>query len=125
MTTANKNQLQTFLFSTAGVVVMLVILLAIYVIAGAVKARVDLTQERLYTLSPGTKKILEKVRKSDTPIQINFYCTQDSKEMPVQLKTYAQRVEEVLEEYHKAAKGNIEIKKFDPKPDTEAEDSAN
>jgi ABC-type uncharacterized transport system involved in gliding motility auxiliary subunit len=125
MTTANKNQLQTFLFSTAGVGVMLVILLALYVIAGTFKHRVDLTQEKLYTLSAGTKAILEKVRKSDTPIQIHFYCTQDSKEMPVQLKTYAQRVEELLGEYRKAAKGNIEIKKFDPKPDTEAEDSAN
>jgi ABC-type uncharacterized transport system involved in gliding motility auxiliary subunit len=125
MTTANKNQLQTFLFSAAGVVVMLVILVAIYVVVGAFKARIDLTEEKLYTLSPGTKAILEKVRNSDTPIQINFYCTQDSKEMPVQLKTYAQRVEELLEEYRKAAGGNIEIKKFDPKPDTEAEDSAN
>ncbi len=125
MTTSNKNQVQSFLFSTAGVVVMLVILVAVYIITGVVKVRMDLTQERLYTLSTGTKAILEKLAKSETPVQINFYCTQDSKDMPVQLKTYGQRVEELLEEYRKASRGNIEVKKFDPKPDTEAEDSAN
>jgi ABC-type uncharacterized transport system involved in gliding motility auxiliary subunit len=125
MTTANKNQFQTYLFSTVGVGIMLVILAALYIIAGAFKVRVDLTAEKLYTLSPGTKAILDKVGKSDTPIQINFYCTQDSKEMPVVLKTYAQRVEELLNEYRKNSRGNIEIKKFNPKPDTEAEDSAN
>lgn len=125
MTPANKNQLQSLLFSAVGVLIMFVILVALYIISGVTKIRIDLTEEKLYTLSPGTRAILEKVRKSDTPIQINFYCTQDSKEMPVALKTYAQRVEELLDEYRKAAGGKIEIKKFDPKPDTEAEDSAN
>lgn len=125
MTKANKSQTQTFLYSTVGVAVMAVILVAVYIISGVVKARLDLTHENLYTLSPGTKTILDKVRNSDTPVQINFYSTQSSKEMPVELKTYAQRVEELLGEYRKAADGKIEIKKFDPKPDTEAEDSAN
>jgi len=103
---------------------MLVILVAVYAIVGALRIRVDLTQEKIYTLSSGTRAILDKVAKSETPLQINFYCTQDSKDMPVMLKTYAQRVEELLEEYRKASRGTIEIKKFDPRPDTEAEDSA-
>jgi len=85
MNSANKKQLQSFLFSTAGVAVMFVTLIAVYIIAGVVKVRLDLTQERLYTLSNGTRAILEKVAKSDTPVLINYYCTQDSKEMPVQV----------------------------------------
>src|SRR5437764_3499022 len=116
-----KKQLETFLFSAAGVAVMFLILVAVYVIAGVFKARFDLTQEKLYTLSPGTKAILKKL---DTPVEIRFYCTQDSKDMPVQLKTYAERVEDLLSEYAKNSHGNIHIKKLDPKPDPDAEDSA-
>jgi ABC-type uncharacterized transport system involved in gliding motility auxiliary subunit len=117
-----KKQLETFLFSAAGVAVMFVIVVAIYVISGVVKARFDLTEEKLYTLSPGTKAILSKL---DTPVEIRFYCTQDSKEMPMQLKTYAERVEDLLNEYQKNARGKIVLRKLDPKPDSDAEDSAN
>lgn len=117
-----KNQLEQLLFSVAGVIAMFVILVALYVIAGAVKVRLDLTEEKVYTLSPGTKAILKKL---DTPVEIRFYYTHDSREMPVQLKTFAQRVEDLLNEYRKVSKGNIEIKKFDPRPDTDAEDAAN
>ncbi|MFO1501945.1 MAG: Gldg family protein [Verrucomicrobiota bacterium] len=118
----HKKQVETFLFSTAGVVVMFLIVVAIYIISGVVKARFDLTQEKLYTLSAGTKAILNKL---DTPVEIRFYCTQDSKEMPVQLKTYAERVEDLLNEYKKNSRGNITLKKLDPKPDSDAEDAAN
>ena len=44
--------------------------------------------------------------------------------MPVFLKTYAQRVEDLLGEYRQASKGQIEIQKLDPVPDSDAEDSA-
>lgn len=117
-----KRQLETFLFSAAGVAVMFLIVVAVYVIAGVVRARFDLTEEKLYTLSAGTKNILQKL---DTPVEIRFYCTQDSKEMPIQLKTYADRVEDLLNEYRKNARGNLVVKKLDPKPDSDAEDSAN
>ncbi len=117
-----KKQLETFLFSTAGVAVMFLIVVAIYIIAGAFKTRFDLTQEKLYTLSAGTKAILNKL---DTPLEIRLYCTQDSKEMPVQLKTYAERVEDLLNEYKKNSRGYVRLKKLDPKPDSDAEDSAN
>ena len=117
-----KKQLETFLFSAAGVALMFLIAIAVYIIAGVVKARFDLTEEKLYTLSPGTKAILQKL---DTPVEIRFYCTQNSKEMPVALKTYAERVEDLLNEYKKNARGNLLVKKLNPEPDSDAEDSAN
>ena len=101
---------------------MFIILAAVYVIAGVVRGRFDFTEEKLYTLSAGTKAILKKL---DTPVQIRFYVSQDSRGMPVPLKTYAQRVEDLLNEYRKYSKANIVLKKFDPKPDSDAEDSAN
>jgi ABC-type uncharacterized transport system involved in gliding motility auxiliary subunit len=120
--TTKKNSLETVLYSVTGVGAMFLILVAIYFIAGVFKVRFDFTSEKLYTLSDGTKAILSKL---DTPIEIRFYCSQASREMPVMLKTYAQRVEDLLNEYRKASKNQIEIKKFDPKPDSDAEDSAN
>jgi ABC-type uncharacterized transport system involved in gliding motility auxiliary subunit len=100
---------------------MLVILIAFNVIAARAKARIDLTEERAYTLSPGTRAILSKL---DTPVQIRFYCTRGENNMPVFLKTYAQRVEDLLGEFRQASKGKIEIQKLDPQPDSDAEDSA-
>src|ERR1035441_3543821 len=68
-----KKSLQTILYSTAGVAVMLVILIAFNFIAGTARARLDLTQEKAFTLSAGTRAILKKL---DTPVTIRFYCTQ-------------------------------------------------
>lgn len=116
-----KNNLQSYLFSVVGVIVMFVILAGIYIIVSATGMRADMTEEKLYTLSDGTRAILKKL---DTPVQIRFYCTQ-GKEMPVEFKTYAERVEDLLNEYQKVAGKNLEIKKFNPEPDSDAEDSAN
>ena len=113
--------LSTFLYSTLGVAAMLAIVIAINVIAARGKQRIDLTAERAYTLSPGTRKILSTV---DTPVQVRFYCTRGENSMPVFLKTYAQRVEDLLGEYRQASKGHIEVQKLDPQPDSDAEDSA-
>ena len=45
-----KRQLETVIYSTVGVAVMLVIVIAFNVIASAFKQRVDLTKEKAYTL---------------------------------------------------------------------------
>src|SRR4051794_20973783 len=118
-----RKYLETVLYSAAGIVVMLVLLLAINFIAGQVRSRVDLTQEKAYTLSDGTKAILKKL---DTPVKIRFYCTQAETASPetVFLKTYAKRVEDLLGEYKQAANGKLIIEKYDPQPDSDAEDSA-
>ena len=116
-----KRGLETYLYSTLGILAMLGILIAVNLIAARGKQRIDLTSERAYTLSPGTRAILAKL---DTPVQVRFYFTRGENEMPVQLKTYAQRVEDLLGEFRQASKGQIEIQKLDPQPDSDAEDSA-
>jgi len=115
-----NKQIETFLYSTVGVVALLIIVLAINVIASAAKQRIDLTEEKAYTLSPGTKAILNKL---DSKVTIRFYCSQGD-EMPVYFKTYARRVEDLLAEYKQAGKGKIVIEKYNPTPDSDAEDSA-
>ena len=118
-----KKQIETLIYSTAGVVIMLAILVAVNVLVGAAPKRVDLTQEKAYTLSAGTKEIL---RKMDTPVKIRFYCTQPESSTPqsLYLKNYAKKVEDLLAEYKQIAGKNIIIEKFDPQPDSDAEDSA-
>jgi ABC-type uncharacterized transport system involved in gliding motility auxiliary subunit len=116
-----KRGLETYVYSFIGIAAMIGILIAINVIGARAKKRIDLTEERAYTLSEGTRKILSKL---DTPIQVRFYCTRGENEMPVFLKAYAQRVEDLLGEYRQASKGQIEIQKLDPVPDSDAEDSA-
>ncbi len=117
-----KNKgLSTWLYSSLGVVAMFLIIVIVNALASTLRTRVDLTAEHAYTLSNGTRSILAKL---DTPIQIRFYCTRGDNRMPVFLNTYAQRVEDLLGEYRQASKGQIEIQKLDPVPDSEAEDSA-
>ena len=116
-----KKGLETTLYSLIGVLAMFVVIVAFNAIAARMKARVDLTADRAYTLSPGTRAILKKL---DTPVQIRFYSTRNDNRVPVALKTYAQRVEDLLGEYRQASRGNIEIQKLDPVPDSDAEDSA-
>src|SRR3954466_8875862 len=116
-----KKQLGTFFYSAIGVAAVGLILIALNFIAGRAHQRIDLTAEKAYTLSPGTKAIL---RKLDTPVQIRFYCTKNTTAMPAFLGTYAQRVEDLLAEYKQASKGKIEIQRLNPEPDSDAEDSA-
>ena len=118
-----KKSLQTIFYSTAGVAVMLVILIAFNFIAGTARMRLDLTQEKAYTLSAGTRAILKKL---DTPVTIRFYCTQSESATPetVYLKGYARKVEDLLAEYRQVAGGKLKVEKYDPQPDSDAEDSA-
>jgi len=117
-----QKNIETILYSTAGVVVMFVLLLAFYVVTSAFKDRIDLTAEKAFTLSPGTKKILSKL---DSRVTIRFYCTQSGTAMPAALRTYAEHIEDLLGEYQQVGKGKIVVQKFDPQPDSDAEDSAN
>ncbi len=114
-----EKNIEAILYSTAGVAAMFVLLIAFYVVTSAFKVRVDLTAEKAYTLSAGTRHILSKL---DSPVTLRYYCSQAN--MPPELKTYAQEIEDLLDEYVQAARGKIILEKLDPKPDSDAEDSA-
>src|SRR5947209_316726 len=118
-----KKQIETLLYSVVGVGAMFIIVLVANFIFGTFKQRIDLTHEKLYTLSDGTRKILKGLDPKDK-VEIRFYFSQGEKEMDAALKSYAQHVEDLLAEYKKAAGGKIKIKKLNPKPDTDAEDAA-
>jgi ABC-type uncharacterized transport system involved in gliding motility auxiliary subunit len=117
-----KSQaLRTYLFSTAGLVAMAILLVAVNLILSVVNLRVDCTEENLHTLSKGTREILAKL---DTPVSIRFYFSRNVPTLPMTVKNYARRVEDLLKEYKRYGHGKIEIEKLDPEPDSDAEDAA-
>ncbi|MGA8479884.1 MAG: Gldg family protein [Chthoniobacterales bacterium] len=116
-----KKVVENWLFSVVGVVALLIILVALNVLGNFKKFRWDLTENHLYTLSQGSQRIVQKL---DTPVEIRFYYSKDNASTPVYLRTYAQEVEDLLAEFQQASHGKIKIVKLDPKPDSDAEDSA-
>ncbi|MEI8122473.1 MAG: Gldg family protein [bacterium] len=104
-----------------GLIMVLAILVAANVILSQFRLRKDLTAEKLYTLSDGTRQILKKM---DSDVTLMFFFNSSAPEVPAPLKTFAQQVEDLLREYEAAADGRIHIEKYDPKPDSDAEDLA-
>src|SRR5687768_15609495 len=116
-----KNSIESYLFSIVGVIAMFVILVVVYIIATTKPARIDVTEGNVNTLSDGTRAILQKLGK---PVQITLFGPPGQR-LPVELATFVRRVEDLLEEYREAGRGNIELKKLNPEPDSDAEDAAN
>jgi ABC-type uncharacterized transport system involved in gliding motility auxiliary subunit len=83
--------------------------------------RIDLTDNQLYTLSDGTRRILEKI---DEPINLYFYFSDRATENIPSLRSYANRVRELLEEMEDEADGKIRLNVIDPLPFSEEEDRA-
>jgi len=84
-------------------------------------ARADLTQNHLYTLSDGTKKIIGSL---DEPINLYLYFSDKGTQDLPQLRTYYTRVREMLEEMASRSGGKIKLDLIDPLPFSEDEDRA-
>lgn len=83
--------------------------------------RIDLTENRLYTLSDGTEQILENL---DEPINLYFYYSDKASADVPTIRSYANRVREMLNEFRLAADGKINLSVIDPLPFSEDEDRA-
>jgi ABC-type uncharacterized transport system involved in gliding motility auxiliary subunit len=84
-------------------------------------SRIDLTENRLYTLSDGTRRILENI---DEPINLYLFWSDKAAEGIPSLRDYATRVKEMLEEFEDVADGKIRLSVIDPLPFSEDEDRA-
>jgi ABC-type uncharacterized transport system involved in gliding motility auxiliary subunit len=111
---------ESLIYSAAGLVALFLALVALNYLAGATSSRVDMTATKLYTLSDGTKKTLKSL---PAPVKVRLYVTQ-GEGMPVQLRGFAQRVEDMLREFQAVAGANLVIEKYNPKPDSDEEDAA-
>jgi ABC-type uncharacterized transport system involved in gliding motility auxiliary subunit len=84
-------------------------------------ARIDLTEQKLYTLSNGTKALLGRL---EEPITLRMYFSKGLVEENQMLIDYAERVEDMLRGYVAAAGDKIELSIIDPEPFSEDEDRA-
>ena len=84
-------------------------------------ARFDLTEHGLYTLSEGTKNVLESLKE---PITLRFYLSKALATGLPGIKSYATRVQEMLEEYAQVAGDQLYLEVIDPEPFSEEEDRA-
>src|ERR1700723_1449598 len=84
--------------------------------------RVDLTQNRLYTLSRGTQQVLAELKE---PVNLYFYFSREAaaKQAPL-LMPYATRVREFLEELAARSNGKIHLRIVDPQAFSDDEDRA-
>ena len=115
--------MKKLMYSSAGLLVIALAFLAFNMLArvGLSDWRLDLTEQKLYTISAGTEKVLAEI---EQPVELYFfYSDQASKDLPT-LRTYAKRVEEMLKAYERAAEGKLKLHIIDPQPFSAEEDQA-
>jgi ABC-type uncharacterized transport system involved in gliding motility auxiliary subunit len=118
MTTQSKR-----LMSGTGLVVLALLFLALTILSNALFRgyRLDLTENKLYTLADGTQDILGNI---EEPLNLYFFFSRRASEEIPQLRTYAQRVRELLQEFEEQSDGGIQLTEIDPLPFSEEEDRA-
>jgi len=84
-------------------------------------AQLDLTEDSLYTLSPGTISVLKSL---DEPITMRFYLSRQLTEQSPVHAQYANRVRELLERYATIARGKIKLESYTPEPYSPEDDRA-
>jgi ABC-type uncharacterized transport system involved in gliding motility auxiliary subunit len=119
-----QSKFQALMFSTIGVSVAFAVVVLFNFVISRSPVRLDLTENQMHSLSDGTRQILERVAKSDTPVIVNFYASQKGNRLPPMEEVYARQVEDLLTGFANASKGMLRVKKFDPQPDSEEEDAA-
>jgi ABC-type uncharacterized transport system involved in gliding motility auxiliary subunit len=111
-------------FGVGGLIALAVLFLGVVMLSnvGLRGVRLDLTQNKLYTLSKGTQQVLGDLKE---PVNLYFYFSRDAaaKQSPL-LMPYAARVREFLEEVSARAGGKIHLQVIDPQPFSDDEDRA-
>ena len=111
------------LLTGSGLAIAVVLFFAVNVVSTVAfrSARFDLTEHQIYTLSDGTRNILESI---DEPVTLRLYLSKKLATGLPGIKSYANRVTELLQEYEQAAGGNLHLHVIDPEPFSEEEDRA-
>jgi ABC-type uncharacterized transport system involved in gliding motility auxiliary subunit len=84
-------------------------------------SRIDLTTDQLYTLTPGTLHIVDTLQR---PLRLTLYFSDHATRDLPQLRSYEQRVREMLQEMVARSHGRIRLQIIDPVPYSDDEASA-
>ena len=121
-----ETKLNVYANSLIGVVVIFIGIVFFNTITAQLKFKADLTEGDLFTLSEGSKKLLEDLKEEGdgSKLEIRFYLTQGEKGVPVFVSEHGRRIEDLLDQYQEYAGSNIELKKINPRRDTDEEELA-
>ncbi|HEV2562912.1 MAG TPA: Gldg family protein [Rhizomicrobium sp.] len=111
------------LYALGAIILAAIIFVALNIAADATLTteRLDLTENGLYTLAPGTKNTIAKLQE---PVTLKFFYSKKVASDYAQIQSYAARVRDLLGEYAALSHGKIILQEVDPEPYTQAEDEA-
>ncbi|ADE53654.1 GldG family protein [Coraliomargarita akajimensis] len=111
-----KSGNQVFLLFTAGIVYLLFNL-----VVKELSVQWDLTAAKEHSLSEAAKTQLNQL---ETPVTIRYYASVGDNTIPYALRVYGEKVEYYLDTLTREGNGKVEVIRYDPKPGSEAEKSA-
>lgn len=119
----DRLRLRRRLMAGGSLVLMALIFVSVLVISGQALrgARIDLTENRIYTVSEGTRRIVTSL---EEPVSLYLFFSESAAADYPALRTYAQRVRELLQEIAARSDGKVRLEVIDPQPFSEAEDRA-
>jgi len=110
-------------YGQLGLGVLLLVFLASVALVNVVfrGVRLDLTEAGLYTLSEGTQRVLEGIPE---PVRLYFFISRGGLSDSPGLRAWADRVEDMLNEFEAHSDGRLDVSVIDPAPFSEDEDRA-
>ena len=111
------------LTSSVNLFLILVVFIALVFVNNQLlsSARLDLTENHVYSLSQGSKQVLKEI---EEPINLYFFFSDKASKNMTSLRNYANRVESLLSEYETSANGKLKLQVLDPQAFSEQEDQA-
>ncbi|MEN8007059.1 MAG: GldG family protein [Candidatus Krumholzibacteriota bacterium] len=100
-------------FAVAALLLTAIAFFLVSVLDNMPGARVDMTSDRLFTMSPAAAKILKGL---EVPVQVKLYITPADK-MPTQLRTLERDINEQMRNFEQVADGMLEFQVFNPQDD--------
>ncbi len=107
--------------SLGGLVLIFVMIVAVNLMGAYFYTRADFTEEGLYTLSQGSRKIVAELRE---PVRLQFFQSKTTEMVSPRVVNYARRVVELLEEYVQASDGFVDLDIVRLEPDSDEEEWA-
>ena len=104
--------------SIVGILVVMLLIVEGNALLSNVTVRWDATEDKIHSLSSGTRKVLDQL---SSPVTIRFFYNKNVTDLPVTLTLFAKRVQEFLIEYENAGPGKVRLEQYEPKQDSQEE----
>jgi ABC-type uncharacterized transport system involved in gliding motility auxiliary subunit len=113
-----NNRSGAIAIGMAAIVIFIALNLVVSALTGV---RVDLTQDKLFTLSEGTRNILKSLNR---PVTLKLYYSRQLGEAAPPFGLHVIRVRDMLKEFASVSAGNLTVVEKNPEPFSEIEDTA-